>query len=203
MKPKEAALKNVRLTYCRVFKAVAPKAAPGQDQQEPRFSTGVLIAKSDKDNLNKIISIIKAVKEDPKELAKWNGAVPAANFKLFLKDGDVEKNDDGSSRNPGFYYFTASCPADKKPRIISRERDPLTHDYREITNESEVYSGCYANVHIQAYGFNNKAKGISARLCNIQKYADGEPLGGTAARAEDAFAELEPPETAADLLSGL
>jgi hypothetical protein len=42
-----------------------------------------------------------------------------------------------------------------------------------------VYSGCYARVSLRFYAYNsNGSKGVAAGLGNIQKLADGEPLGG-------------------------
>ena len=56
-----------------------------------------------------------------------------------------------------------------------------------ILDRNEVYSGCYARVSISLYPFNtNGNKGIACGLGNIQKIADGEPLGGRT-RAEDDF----------------
>jgi hypothetical protein len=54
-----------------------------------------------------------------------------------------------------------------------------------------VYSGCYIRASINFYAFNtNGNRGIACGLNNIQKLADGTPLGGHS-RAEDDFADLD------------
>jgi hypothetical protein len=56
-----------------------------------------------------------------------------------------------------------------------------------ILDQADLYSGCYVRASINLYPFNkNGNKGIGAGLNNIQKLADGEPLGGRS-RAEDDF----------------
>jgi len=186
LKANEVVLKNVRLSYFHGFTPYAPAAKQGKTQQDPKYSTGVLIPKdpNGKANIAKLEAAIKAVKSDPKELAKWGGKVPAANFNIFLHDGDKELNDDGEPRNPGHWYLTATA-AKMKPGIVNGYNKP-------ITDESEVYSGCWANVHLQLFGYNNESKGISAQLCNIQKTRDDEPLGAMNKKPEAVFEELEP-----------
>ena len=58
-----------------------------------------------------------------------------------------------------------------------------------ILDHSEVYSGVYGRASINFYAFNsNGNRGIACGLNNLQKIADGEPLGGKT-RAEDDFAD--------------
>ena len=62
-------------------------------------------------------------------------------------------------------------------------------DRNPILERSEVYSGVYGRASISLYAFNsNGSRGIACGLNNLQKIADGEPLGGKP-RAEDDFAE--------------
>ena len=52
-----------------------------------------------------------------------------------------------------------------------------------------MYSGVYGRASINFYAFNsNGNKGIACGLGNLQKIADGEPLGGRSS-AEDDFAD--------------
>ena len=55
-----------------------------------------------------------------------------------------------------------------------------------ILDQSEIYSGCYANVAVNffPYLFAGK-KGIGAGLGNIQKIKDGESLAGTRTAEQD------------------
>ena len=56
---------------------------------------------------------------------------------------------------------------------------------------SELYSGIVGRASINFYAYNsNGNKGIACGLNNLQKLADGTPLGGHS-RAEDDFADLD------------
>ena len=62
-------------------------------------------------------------------------------------------------------------------------------DRQPILERSEVYSGVYGRASITFYAFNsNGNRGIACGLNNLQKLADGTPLGGHS-RAEDDFAD--------------
>ena len=57
-----------------------------------------------------------------------------------------------------------------------------------IINRSEMYSGVKGRASIAFYVYNvNGNRGVACGLNNLQKLADGTPLGGKA-RAEDDFA---------------
>lgn len=162
---------KIRLSYLNVF---TPKAIDGGD---PKYSASILIPKSDKATLKKIDAAIKNAIEVGK--GKWGGKVPK-NIKLPLRDGDEEREDDEAYA--GHFFVNAS--SNTKPGIIDRDRT-------EILDSTEIYSGCYARVSINFYAFDvNGNRGIACGLNNIQKWADGEPLGGRA-RAEDEFDEIE------------
>lgn len=77
------------------------------------------------------------------------------------------------------YFINANSAS--APGIVDADRQP-------ILERSEVYSGVYGRASINFYAFNsNGNKGIACGLNNLQKIADGEPLGGKS-RAEDDFA---------------
>ena len=59
-------------------------------------------------------------------------------------------------------------------------------------DRDEVYSGCYANVKVSIYAYNNPkgGKGISAGLVAVQKTKDGARLGGDTGL--DGFQVLSP-----------
>ncbi|WP_029516967.1 DUF2815 family protein [Paenibacillus polymyxa] len=158
---------KVRLSYVHVFE---PNAIDGG---EPKYSSSILIPKSDKVTLKKIKAAIAAATEAGK--SKWGGKVPG-NLKTPLRDGDEEREDDPAYA--GHYFLNASSK--NKPGIIDLDKI-------EITDTTEVYSGCYARVSLNFYAFNtNGNKGIAAGLNNLQKVADGDYLGGRS-RAEDDF----------------
>ena len=133
----------------------------------------MIIPKSDTKTVKDIQNAVEQAKQDGK--AKFGGRIPA-NLKLPLRDGDIERPDDEAYKD---CYFI-NCNSKDKPQIVNKNVQP-------ILDRNEVYSGCYARVSISLYPFNtNGNKGIACGLGNIQKIADGEPLGGRT-RAEDDF----------------
>lgn len=62
---------------------------------------------------------------------------------------------------------------------------------QDIIVESDFYGGCYARATVQAAAYFNKGNaGVSFWLQNIQKMADGDPLGSRT-RPQDDFAPIE------------
>lgn len=168
---------KVRLSYTHVFQ---PQAIDGGDE---KYSTAILIPKSDKETLRKIKAAIDAAVEQGK--SKWNGKVPP-NLKKPLRDGDEERPDD--ENYAGHYFLNASSknkPGIAKP--IGKGADGKTK-FQEITDSTEVYSGCYAKVSLNFYAFDAKGnRGVAAGLNNIVKIQDGDPLAGRAS-VQDEFA---------------
>jgi hypothetical protein len=70
------------------------------------------------------------------------------------------------------------------PGIVDADRQP-------ILTRSEMYSGVKGRASINLYAYNvNGNRGVACGLNNLQKIADGRPLGGKS-RAEDDFATEE------------
>lgn len=171
---------KARLSYTHIF---TPQK---DDQGEDKYSTAILIPKSDKDTLRKIKSAVDAAKEQGK--SKWGGKIPT-NIKLPLRDGDEERPDDEAYA--GHYFLNATSknkPGIAKP--IGKGADGKMK-FQEITDSTEVYSGCYAKASINFYPFDVKGnRGIAAGLNNVVKIQDGEFLGGRA-NLQDDFADEE------------
>ena len=56
----------------------------------------------------------------------------------------------------------------------------------EVSNEDEVYSGCYGWVSVNFFAYNNAGnRGIAAGLNNVLKTKDGEFLGGRSSAQSD------------------
>lgn len=165
---------KVRLSYANVWE---PQSIDGGD---PKYSTSILIPKEDKETLRKIKAVVDALKEQA--AAKYNGKVPA-KFHTPLRDGDEERPDDEAYA--GHYFFNASSknkPGIAKP--IGKENGKTK--FAEITDTTEVYSGCYAKVSVNFYLFDTKGnKGIAAGLNNIVKVQDGDFLGGRSSLNDD------------------
>jgi hypothetical protein len=157
---------KVRLSYAHLFEA---HAIEGND---PKFSVAIIIPKTDTDTL-------KAIKEavnEAKEVGKTKLGKITANLKTPLRDGDIEKPDDENYKNS--YFLNASSK--NKPGVVDQ-------NVHAVLDATEVYSGCYGRLTLNFYAFSASGnKGIAAGLSNVQKLADGGPLGGFT-RAEDDF----------------
>lgn len=162
---------NIRLSY---FHGWEPVSINGGAE---KYSTAVLIPKSDKKTIDAIEKAIDAAIEEG--IAKFGGKKPnKASIKLPLRDGDIERDDEAYK---GHYFINANSTT--PPQIVDQR-------VQSILERSQVYSGCYARVSINFYAFNsNGNKGVAAGLGNIQFVRDGEPLGGQVS-ASDEFETL-------------
>lgn len=167
---------KTRWSYCNVWEA---KSINGGT---PKFSVSLIIPKSDKATVQKIKEAIEAAYKEGESKLKGNSkSVPALKaIKIPLRDGDLERPDDEAYADAYFINANSSTA----PGIVDINCDP-------ILDRSEVYSGVYGRASINFYAFNsNGNKGIACGLNNLQKCADGEPLGGKS-RAEDDFADAD------------
>lgn len=166
---------KVRLSYAHLFE---PFAGPAGG--EAKYSTVLLIPKSDKATIKAIKGAQQAALENGKT-SKFGGKIPN-NWKNTLHDGDEEADLENNPEYEGHLYMTVS--AKTKPGIVDRDVQP-------ILDSTEVYSGCYARVSINAFPFNAQgSKGVSFGLNHVQKLADGEPFGGRS-KVEDDFEPLD------------
>ena len=157
---------KVRFSYANVW---APKSINGGDE---KYSVSLIIPKSDKKTIADIQAAIELAKKEG--ASKFGGKVPAS-LKLPLRDGDVDRPDDEAYK--GCYFVNANSK--DRPGIVDKSVKP-------ILDQAELYSGCYGRASISFYAFNqNGNKGIACGLQNLQKLADGEPLGGRSRADED------------------
>lgn len=161
---------KVRFSYLNAFHARAD-----QNGVE-KYSVMLMIPKSDTNTLAKIKAAIQAAKDSWVEKGK---KLPA-QLKNTLHDGDGVTPTGGEPYPPecaGHYVMNVSST--KKPVLVYVDKTP-------ITEESELYSGCYGRAIINLYVYDSHGnRGISAGLMGIQKLTDGEPLGGGVVRDED------------------
>ena len=166
---------KTRWSYVHVW---APNSINGQN---PKYSVSLLIPKDDKATVDKINKAMEAAYKEGASKLTGNGRTvpPFAAIKTPLRDGDVEHPDDEAYA--GHYFINANNKT--APGIVDADRN-------EILDKSEVYSGCYGRASITFYAYNAQGnKGIACALNNLQKIADGEPLGGVASKAYDDFAD--------------
>ncbi|GAA4827823.1 DUF2815 family protein [Paenibacillus vulneris] len=166
---------KARLSYAKVWEAEE------DDFGNLWYSTAILIPKDDKATLTKYKAIIEVLKEQAK--AKYGGKLPK-DFHTPLRDGDEEVEEKGEAY-AGHYFFNAKSknrPGIAKPigKVDGKTK------FAEITDTTEVYSGCYAKVSVNFYLFDTKGnKGIAAGLNNIVKVQDGDFLGGRSSVSDD------------------
>lgn len=172
---------KARLSYAKVWEAEE------DDYGNFWFSSAILIPKDDRATLAKYKAIIDVLKEQAK--AKYGGKIPK-DFHTPLRDGDEEVEEKGEAY-AGHYFFNAKSknkPGIAKPIGKGTDGKPK---FQEITDTTEVYSGCYAKVSVNFYLFDTKGnKGIAAGLNNIVKVQDGDFLGGRSSVNDD-FANEE------------
>jgi hypothetical protein len=150
MKPTEVSTGRVRLSYANLFKAKAMN-----EGETAKFSTALLIPKSDKKTVNAINAAIEVAKNEGK--GKWKGKIPTV-LKLPLRDGDLEKPDDEDYE--GMWFLNASSV--KRPQLVDQDLEP-------ITDEEDLYSGCYVRAAINFYAFAGKQNGIAVGLNAVKK----------------------------------
>ena len=156
---------KVRFSYVNVFQ---PKA--NLEGGVPKYSTALLIPKSDKETVAKINKAIEECKEANK--AMFGGSVKG--LKGGLRDGDEER--DGEEYQ-GMYFINANSA--RKPGVVDA-------DMNAIIDPEEFYSGCYGRASLTFYPYDTKGgKGIACGLNNVQKLEDGEKLSGGSSAAED------------------
>lgn len=170
---------KVRLSYVHLFKPYS--AVEGGEE---KYSVTVLIPKEDAETKKRIDNVIEAAAKEATQKI-WNGVRPP-KIAIPIYDGDgVRPSDDMpfGEECKGHWVITVSSKADQAPEVIDRFRNPIIDPF-------EVKSGDYGRVSIRffAYMFGGK-KGIGAGLGNVQKLADGEPLGGSRIKAADDFAD--------------
>lgn len=167
--------RDTRLSYLNVN---TPKAPLGGGK--PKYSVMLLIKKSDTVTVDKINAAVQAAYEQGEGILRGTGqsVPPLDKIRTPLRDGDKERPDDPTYR--GCYFMNASSTF--KPEVVDENRN-------EILDSSELYSGIYGRASVNFFAYNHTGnRGIGCGLQNLQKLADGEPLGGRS-RAADDFAD--------------
>jgi len=167
---------KVRLSYANLFVPVASRDNPGA---EPKYSVSLLIPKSD----TRTLAAIKAAQEFA-IAAKW----PKRPAKLAstLHDGDGVKEKTGEP-------YTEECKGHWVMSVSSKVKPGVVDaNLQSVMDASEVRSGDYARVSINAYCYDTSGnRGVSFGLNNVQKLATGDALGAGRTRAEDDFTAVE------------
>lgn len=125
-----------------------------------------------------------AVKEE------WKGSAPSGLRNPFRPAGEKRRQKDGTQYYPDgeFAGWTLlRVKTKEQPGIVSSlagaDGKPMP-----ITDESEIYGGCYVRCSVNPFAYSVKGNsGVSFWLNNVQKLRDGDMMGSNKARAEDDF----------------
>lgn len=155
-----------RLSYVHLFKPeVISEGNPA------KYSVSIIIPKTN----TKLVEQIKAaiIAAYNAGVGTFGGKLPAkGTWKNPLRDGDTERADDPAYA--GAYFINASSKT--KPGLVKKG---TVSKFTEITDENELYSGCYGYVSVNFYAFSQSGnKGVGAGLNNVLKTKDGDFLGG-------------------------
>lgn len=166
---------EVRLSYVNL---VAPRVNMNDPTAVPRYSVTLLIPKADAAVKQNIDASIEAAATDAQSKL-WGGVRPPV-MPVPIHDGDgVREN--GTPYGPeckGCWVITASSR--NKPQVVHQS------DINTELLPQDIYSGMYARVTINFFGYNRAGKrGIGCGLGNVMKTRDGEPLAGGATAAAD------------------
>ncbi|WP_160693048.1 DUF2815 family protein [Clostridium sp. C2-6-12] len=136
----------VKLAYAHIFE---PYTIEGMEDCEPRYSTTVIIPKTDTETLRAINAAIAQAQI---------GFSNKKYIKTLPRDGDLERQ--GDPLYKGCYFFNANSK--NKPGIVDS-------NVNTIVGPMQVKNGYYAKVSFNLYSYNsNGNKGIAAGLNNIQ-----------------------------------
>ena len=166
---------EVRLSYVNL---VQPRVNNNDPTATPKYSVTLLIPKTDTAVKQNIDASIEAAAADAQGKI-WNGVRPPV-MPIPIHDGDgVREN--GTPYGPeckGCWVITASSK--NKPQVVHQS------DINTELLPQDIYSGMYARVTINFFGYNRAGKrGVGCGLGNVMKTRDGEALAGGASAAAD------------------
>lgn len=162
-----------RLSYVHLFKPeTIAEGAPA------KYSVSIIIPKTNTELLEKVKAAIVAAYQAG--VGVFGGKLPPkGTWKNPLRDGDTDRPDDPAYA--GAYFINATSKT--KPGLVKKG---TVSKFTEITDENELYSGCYGFVSVNFYAFSQSGnKGIGAGLNNVLKTKDGDFLGGRVSAETD------------------
>lgn len=187
-RPDIAVLKNVRLSFPKLF-----KAEKSTDTSAPKFSAAFLIdpeTAEGKANIKAINAAIEHVKAKT-----WADKAE----KIFnniewdrkpLRDGNKATNAEGDvyAGYEDMMYVQASSPEKRRPQVLKRDKSPT------VEEDGIIYGGCYVDAVVSVYSVTDKDKGGNGVFASIELVRfrrDGEPFGAGPIDADDFLDDLD------------
>lgn len=178
-------LRNVRLCFAQ--DAVTAKAPDAEKPAVLKYGAHVLLP-PDHPQIPEIHAKIAAAAaakwKDPK-VAALKLAQAKATDKLPLHDGNLKANWAGHA---GHLYFKAVADEADTPTWLGGPtgKTPLAWgDAKKV-----FYGGCYVNVSVEIFAYDNKSTGFTAQFRGIQFLRDGDSFGGGSPASADEFDEV-------------
>lgn len=162
-------LQNVRLSFPSLFRKATFEGT------ETKYEATFMLDKEQ--HADVIAEIKKQIAAGIKENLK-GAKVPSD--KIALKDGDEAGRDEYEG------HFTLKAANNKRPKVIDRDKTPLTED------DERLYSGCYVNAVVDPwYQSNAYGKRVNFNLLGVQFFKDGDPFESGSTADDDDFDEFE------------
>lgn len=172
--PKRVLTPECRLSYANL---VTPKAPVNNPTAEPKYSVTLLIPKST--GIKQELDAAMEAAAQEAVSAKWNGMRPP-RLESVVHDGDGVR--------PSGEPFGPECKGCWVVTASSRNK-PYVCGIDNINCElapTDIYSGMYARVSINFYGYLNSGKrGVGCGLRGVMKTRDGEPLSAAVVTASE------------------
>lgn len=172
--PKRVLTPECRLSYANL---VTPKAPANNPNADPKYSVTLLIPKTDA--IKAELDSARAAAADAAVNEKWGGTRPA-RLESVVHDGD--------GLRPNGEPFGPECKGCLVVRASSKNKPyvcGIDNTQCELAPQ-DIYSGMYARVSINFYGYNGAGKrGVGCGLRGVMKTRDGEPLSGAVVTASE------------------
>lgn len=182
--------KEDKIAKCRVttpmFRVSYPHLwkASGLNKSAPKYSVTMLFKKDDDLSAVKRAMLQAKINKFGKDKEQWPEDIESP-----VVDGDSKKNKDKDGYK-GHWAIKASSSEDQKPYVVDQDVEP-------ITEQSDMYPGCYAMANVLAYVWeypeNSGNFGVGFILNGVQKVKEGKPFGNKKS-AKDVFAPIDADE---------
>jgi len=199
---KRLIIRNVRIAYAdglnvaRVAKSKTPNP-----NAKPQFSSVFFIPKSDAAAIQAIqMAMWSAVQTKFGQQAEAKWRLINANNKLPFRDGDLKFNDQGQPMDgyAGNMFISGNAKADRPPILLDLyETAPGSGVPLKLERpQNRIYSGCYVNIEISMWAYDNNSDGVGADLLLVQFAGDGDRFGGGGEANVSAFGAVAAPQVA-------
>lgn len=182
--PRQVILKNVRLSFPRLFKAEA-----SVEGSAPKFSAAFLMDPGTPAGKAAYLACVAAVKHVATE--EWGDPEFYKKIKadrLALANGDDQTSQETGEIYAGYEGMKVVKGTNKhRPQVVDRHRRPVTEE------DNLFYGGCRVNAVIRFYAVKGKDKGgngIFASLEAVQFSKDDEAFGAGPIDVDSVFDDL-------------